>query len=619
MSRSYLFTVGAASLIFLAAHASAQSPSTTANAPQENVSVTIKPDAKAEADRVARERRIGARVLLISLASDARSFHDQVLRARSLARIADALWAVDPDQGRTFFRQAWEAAETAHRENKEHRSLRTEILALIARRDRTIAEEFLQKLKADQQETRVENSRPDLWALPDYSQQRLNLAKELLQLGDVERALQFADPILSYITISTLDFLTYLREKDPAVADKRFASVLANVRSNVPADANTISLLSSYIFTPRTYVTFDSSGAAESSWPVSPLPPPDVSAQLRLAFFQTATAVLLRAQPSPEQDQITSGIITKYMVMKRLLPLFEQYAPKELAAAMRGQFNALNSEMSDSVREAENERAQKEIGPDKPSVDREQPLLDQIEHAGTSEQRDDLYLRLALLALSRDDPKSREYVSAMEDSELRKHAQTWVDWSLAAKSIKNQKTETALELARTGQLSHIQRVWILTQAAKLLAKTDRDQALSLLDEATSEVRRIDGGDPDRPRGFLAVANALNVIAPTRVWEAVFDAVKAANSAENFKGEDGVLTLTVTSNSLVLKKSDIVSDFDIKGIFQVIANNDFDRAIQLARGFREESPRANATIAICESVLNGKESLDLPHQQTFRRH
>jgi hypothetical protein len=113
----------------------------------------------------------------------------------------------------------------------------------MARRDRALVEKFLQKLKADQEETRVENSRPDLWALPDYSQQRLNLAKELLQLGDFERALQFADPILSNITISTLDFLTYLREKDPAAADKRFASVLANVRSNVPADANTISLL----------------------------------------------------------------------------------------------------------------------------------------------------------------------------------------------------------------------------------------------------------------------------------------------------------------------------------------------------------------------------------------
>jgi hypothetical protein len=55
MSRSYLFTVAAASLVFLAAHASAQSPSTTADALQENVSLTIKPDAKAEADGVARD------------------------------------------------------------------------------------------------------------------------------------------------------------------------------------------------------------------------------------------------------------------------------------------------------------------------------------------------------------------------------------------------------------------------------------------------------------------------------------------------------------------------------------------------------------------------------------
>jgi hypothetical protein len=65
----------------------------------------------------------------------------------------------------------------------------------------------------------------------------------------------------------------------------------------------------------------------------------------------------------------------------------------------------------------------------------------------------------------------------------------------------------------------------------MLAKTDHDHALLLLDEATSAVRRIDGSDPDRPGGFLAIANALNVVAPSRVWEAVFDTVKAANSAE----------------------------------------------------------------------------------------
>lgn len=598
MSRSCLSFIIGAGLIFFTHLASAQSPSTKPNTPAKTVSGGTKSDAKAEADRIARERRMEARSLLISLASDARSFRDQVLRARSLARIADALWSVDPDQARVLFRQAWEAAETVYRETQLN--IRREVLTLAARRDRALAEEFLQKLKTDQQQAGVEDSSPDLWGLPDYSQQRLNLAEELLQSGDVERALQFATPVLSNVTISTLDFLTYLRAKDPAAADQRYASMLANVR-NAAADANTISLLSSYIFTPHTYVIFNG-GAAESAWPVSPSPPANVSAQLRLAFFQSASAALLRAQPSPGEDQITSGLMEKYMVMKRLLPLFEQYAPKELTEAMRGQFTALNSQIRDDVREAQNERAQKEIGPEKSSVDREQSLLDQIEHARTSQERDDLYFRVALLALSRDDPKAREYVNAIEESEFRKQVQTWVDWTLAGTAIKNKKTETALEVARTAPLSHIQRVWILTQAAKLLAKTDHDQALSLVEEATGEVRRIDGGDPDRPRGFLAVANALNVVAPSRVWEAVFDAVKAANSADNFKGEDAELTLAIRSKDLILQKHDAVSDFDLEGIFQEIANNDLQRSLQLARGFREEAPRANATIAICQSVL-----------------
>jgi hypothetical protein len=604
MSRSCLSVIASVGLIFFAIFCYAQSPSTKPKTGLENSSDKTKSDARVEADRIAKQRRVEARSLLISLASDARSFHDQLLRARSLGRIADALWGADPDQGRVLFRQAWEAAETAHRESKERLNIRTEILTLTASRDRPLAEEFLQKLKTDQEKTRVENSRLDLWALPDDSQQRLNLAAKLLESGDIERALQFADPVLARVTISTLDFLTRLRAKDPAAADQRYAFMLAKAGGNVISDPNTISLLSSYIFTPRMYVTFSISGAADSSWTPSPFPPAKVSPQLRLAFFQTASAVLLRAQPSPEQAQSTTGIMGKYMVLKRLMPLFEQYAPKELTEAMRGQFTALSSQISDGVLEAENERAQKEIGPEKSSVDREQPLLDQVEHANSSE-RDELYFRLALLALSKDETKARDYAGKIEDSEFRKQAQTWVDWGLVTSTIKNKKTETALELARTGELTHIQKVWVLTQSAKLLVKTDQDKALSLIDEATSEARRIDGGDPDRPRGFLAIANALNFVAPARVWEAIFDAIKAANSAESFKGEDGILTLTVTSKSQVLKKTDAVSDFDLEGIFQEIANNDFDRALQLARGFREEAPRAIATIAICRSVLNEK--------------
>src|SRR5919206_1862162 len=192
MSRSRVFVIGAAGLLFVSQLAFAQSP------PAKSAG-SIKPDANAEAQRILKQRRAEARSLLISLASDARSFRDQTIRARSLARIADVLWSVDPEQGRTLFRQAWEAAATAPQENKTRTNLRTELLALTARRDRPLAEEFLQKLKTEQQDENL-NSSANLWALANASQQRLNLAEKLLESGEIERALQFADPVLGNVT-----------------------------------------------------------------------------------------------------------------------------------------------------------------------------------------------------------------------------------------------------------------------------------------------------------------------------------------------------------------------------------------------------------------------------------
>ena len=57
------------------------------------------------------------------------------------------------------------------------------------------------------------------------------------------------------------------------------------------------------------------------------------------------------------------------------------------------------------------------------------------------------------------------------------------------------------------RLTHIQRVWVLTQTAKLLAKTNREKASSLLTlqlpRRSYFRRRL-----DRPRALFAIANAL---------------------------------------------------------------------------------------------------------------
>jgi hypothetical protein len=257
------------------------------------------------------------------------------------------------------------------------------------------------------------------------------------------------------------------------------------------------------------------------------------------------------------------------------------------------------------LRQSENEWVPKGIGPEESLADQEKALLDRIDHVTTSDDRDQLHFKLALLALRKEDIKARDYAGKIDESWFRKQAQAWVDASLAIAAIKKKKIEKALELTRIGALTHIQRVWVLTQAAKLLAKTDRDKALSLIEDATAEARRIDGADLDRPRGLMAIANALRLIDESRVWDAIFDAVKAANSTEGFTGEGGRLKLSLSSKSQFLTKIEDVADFDIKGIFAAMASIDYERAVQLARGFQGEAPRANATIAISRSVLNEK--------------
>src|SRR5204863_644209 len=123
--------------------------------------------------------------------------------------------------------------------------------------------------------------------------------------------------------------------------------------------------------------------------------------------------------------------------------------------------------------------------------------------------------------------------------------------------------------------------------------------------AVNEARRIDSSDPSRPQALIAVANAMNLVDPARVWDAMFDAVKAANSAEGFTGEDGEIVLKFQSKGASSVYTNDVPEFDLEGIFKDLAAQDFDRAVELARGFQAEGPRAVATIAIARAILEPK--------------
>jgi hypothetical protein len=173
------------------------------------------------------------------------------------------------------------------------------------------------------------------------------------------------------------------------------------------------------------------------------------------------------------------------------------------------------------------------------------------------------------------------------------------------RAVEQKNAEQALELARKGTLSHFHKAWLLSQAAKLLAKNDRDRAISVLEDAADEARRIETSDPDRPRAFLAIANVVFALKHTAIWDAMRDAIEAANSADKFSGEDGGITFTLNMKGSSSANQHSIPDFDVAGIFGKLAAEDFDRTVELAGGFQREAPRANAVIAIAQSVLEEK--------------
>lgn len=610
---------------FLCATAAAQPNEANKTAPAKELASKGKTAADLEAERIIKERRAQAQSLLISLASDAGSYNDQKLRARTQARIADVLWDADPDRARALFRKAWDAAEIVDQDGlrkmqediKQQQAkngnsavqgppnVRGEVLRLAARRDRALGEEFLGKLKIekDREATEATDRNRSEPSTPEGVSQRLSLARQLLST-DVERAIQFADPALGTLTREGIDFLSYLREKDAAAADRRYVAMLAFAANNMQSDANTVSMLSSYLFTPHVFVSFNGGGAStmstsRSSGPVETTP------ELRNAFFRGAAAILLRPQPPPGQDQSSAGPQGKYLMIKRLLPLFEQFAPKEMTEAMRAQMDALGAAVPDDLRQRDDDSLREGIRPPLTGDDREKALLDRIDHAKTAEERDALYLQLARLFGDNGDLRAHDYVDKIADSELRQKTRAYVDGTMIMRAVDKKDFEQVFALVRTGELTHLQKAWALAAIAKLLAKTDHDKAQSAIEDSAAEARRIEGSDPDRARALMAVANAVLVSERGKTWDATYDAIKAANSAEDFTGEDGALHLTLMTKNMSSMRSSSAADFDVSGIFAELARDDYSRTVELARGFEHEAPRASAVIAIARAVLEEK--------------
>jgi hypothetical protein len=614
-------------------------PAAQPKSPAAKKPAAKKPSAEA-ADPMAEVRRASAVSLVSALAEEARNFGEPGLRARVQARAADALWDTDKERARALFRRAWEAAEAADRDGanlseaeRERRriaqgaagprgllNMRREVVALASRRDHELGEEFLAKLDEARKEeagaasataatqppaqTNEQRINPD--NPPPQMMQRLNLAQQLLEDGDTERATQFAGPALYPVNTFGMHFLNTLREKNREAADFRFRMLVQQAANDPLSDANYVSLLSSYVFTPFLYITVRPDGNSHTRQFRNNAPPPaDLAPRLREAFIAAALQVLLRPVPPAEEDRTTSGRAGAYVVATRMLPLFERYAPDRVPA-LRARQTMLAQDTPERTRRPDNELLTRGVVPEDPSRDAVQDTLDRLERANSAGERDSIYFRAAMTALNSENPgveRARELANKIEDVDTRKQVLSFIAFRLLQEAVRAKKADDALRLSRGDELTRVQRVWGLTESARLLAKEQPGRAVEALDEAAAEARRLDDGSAERVRALLAVATRLAELDRPRAWEAMHEVVKAANDLPGFSGEGGDITVRIQfKGGGAMTQNNNVEAFDLSGVFAALARDDFDRASALARTLKAEAPRSVATLAVARAVL-----------------
>jgi hypothetical protein len=563
---------------------------------------------------------------LSSLAEEANGFKDPTLRVHIQAWAADILWETDRAQSRRLFLRAWDTAESVDKAGAlatdEARkralysrggltfippqpNLRSEVLGLAARRDKELGETLLSRLEdSKEQEAEAEtgdnSSFFDPTEPPQAVARRLELASELLTAGEIERAKVIADPGLMYATSQGIIFLCALRQKEAAEADARFSRLLALSAKDSRTDATSISLLSSYIFTPNLLVTATKNGRMSnqlSERAVTATPPE----RLRSAFLMLAAEVLLRPLPPPDQDRTSAGRGGDYFTIRRLLPLFAQYAPDHVPA-LNARLTLLAQDAPPAYRNDENGMLTVGLIPESPGRDDLSAVLDPLSGAVGVAERDLIYLKAVRAAAVKGDVRVREFADKIDNADLKRRARAFADFIAVRKLLGEKDVVSAVRIIRNGELQPLQRVWAYTEAAGLLSKSDISGAVQMLGEASSEAQGIDSSGLDRVYALACVASGFLKIDRSHAWEIAAEVVKASNAAPDFDASNGKLTARLQARGVVAMESINVPSFNLSNLFASLAKDDYQRAEGMADTLKGEAPRATARLAVTSSLL-----------------
>lgn len=615
------------------------------------------------AARRAREVR-DAVAALKDAAESARSFEDVYDGVRAQSEAADALWPFDVPAARAILRRAWDAANAPGAEEKVEgfgtsedpredaqntlTTARAYLVKTAAKHDPRMGRELMREFergidaraKADagagkpaqqtderalQLEELTETDEPArrVRSLSQAGLQRLYVAQSLMEDGDFGRAAETAAPLAAGgASLPLLKFVFDLRARDERDADALYARLLEVTLADPSSGVNDVLLLSTPFVSPDLVATSGAGGAAN----FTPLRYADDGARRaaatfpassRLAFYETASAVLLRQRVAGgDAARADEDAAALYFTINRLLPFFERDAPP-LAHALNARLSALAAEVAASRRAfLDSQSGVRSLTP-KNAADPLETETNLIKSAGSAADRD-LARLSAVLTAARGGlwERARGLAEQIEETESRRDArlaisiQQVMTVGRAYDDAKADDFARASAFVRAADVPAEVRGVGLAQASELAARAGkRAEADALLAEAAGDAAQADAG-ARRVAALALVTLSAGRAGSPRAWELLPSLVRAANGAGDF--EWGAVNFVFTLGGA--RKIELATPLPAPSLteaFKAAARLDSSRAIAEARSLDDEVLRAYALVEAARAALSkdvrGRES------------
>ena len=612
-------------ILVLSIGVSAQTQKLAGNASMPAKRSAISNPTDSSSSSTADRSQAAAIAIIHSLVERSERFQDLRLRASTQAKAADAIWDVDPGFARDLFLRVWSVAETVDEEGSQRAeearrtaladrsvglvlltpqsSMRSEVLRLATRHDQKLGEMFLDKLEAPKDESSKNTSTSyfDPTEPKLAIAKRLEVALRLLNAGDTVQAKAFAESALTFATSQGIIFLCTLRQNEPENADKLYTRLLAYTQIDSSADATTVSLLSSYVFTPTLLVTATRRGRISNQF-ADNASHADIPVGLRSSFFRVAASILLRPLPAGSEDRSAAGPGGTYFTIARLLPLFQQYAP-DYVPALNSQLSVLSVAAPENYKNGQEEMLH--LGLQSENSRTVESILSKVPEASGNSERDTLYIEAIRLGSQTGDPQIRQLADKVEDRKLRESAQAFADLAVISNSINKKRTKEALEIFSDGRLLPLHRIWAATKLSALVRSSDPDRADQLLDDSAEALTSFASDDPQRLYGLTCVADTFLKVNRIHFWNSLQDAISAANAIPTAELESTKLAARLRTRNIIAMINVYEPSFSLVHLFELLAQEDIDLAVSTAGRLNGESASAAVNLGIARVALTHK--------------